>query len=350
MKDILTFILVSVLIFAIVNGDDDNSLSSKFHNSLKATFPETIYTTPPPVSNNSSNSNNLPELLLIGFEKDYINKGILFYVITRIINYNEYELNSLTLTANVEKSGTNLRFLEDLEFNCSLDKDKSKGNIYVFRCENPEYNATQLVVNLDSVKFGGQNLEHFSSAKLTSILDENNDVGDLLLGKEIIVMENCNFADSDKNIVIEGKFENDISGEKLNNPYLLVTDGENKRNVGYTHKKNGAKDTLTLDNKVSINTNLHGQIGRINNEKSFILDFADGKGNPNYNFTETEIKKRSSSSGLSTGAIVAIVIPCIAVLLAASALAFILGNRTKPPMQNIDNTVGVNSSSIINNK
>lgn len=349
MKDILTFILVSVLIFAIVNGDDDNSLSSKFHNSLKATFPETIYTTLPPVSNNSSNSNNLPELLLIGFENIYINKGILFYVITRIIK-DGYETNSLTLTANIEKSGTNLRFLEDLDFNCPLDKDKSKGNIYAFRCENPEYNATQLVVNLDSVKIGGQNLEHFSSAKLTSNLAKNNEVGDLLLNKEIIVMENCNFADSDKNIVIEGKFEKDISREKLDNPYLLVTDGENKRNVVYTYDKTGEKDRLTLDNKVPINTDLHGQIGRINNEKSFILSFTDSTGNPNYNFTETEIIKRSSSSGLSTGAIVAIVIPCIAVLLAAAALAFILGNRTKPPMQNLDNTVGVNSSSIVSNK
>jgi hypothetical protein len=349
MKDILTFILVSVLIFAIVNGDDDNSLSSKFHNSLKATFPETIYTTPPPVSNNSSNSNNLPELLLIGFENIYINKGILFYVITRIIKYIGYEPNNLTLTAAIEKSSTNLRFLEVLEFNCPLYK--TEGNIYTFKCENSDYNASQLVVNLDSVKIDDQNkLDYLNSAKLTSNLAENNEVGDLLLNKEIIVMENCNFADSDKNIVIEGKFEKDISREKLDNPYLLVTDGENKRNVVYTYDKTGEKDRLTLDNKVPINTNLHGQIGRINNDTSFILSFTEGTGNPNYNFTETEIIKRSSSSGLSTGAIVAIVIPCIAVLLAAAALAFILGNRTKPPMQNLDNTVGVNSSSIINNK
>ena len=244
MKDILTFILVSVLIFAIVNGDDDNSLSSKFHNSLKATFPETIYSTPPPVDEDSSNSNNLPKLLLIGFEKDYINKGILFYVITRIIGY---EPNSLTLTANVERSRTNLRFLEDLEFNCPLDK--TEGNIYTFKCENSEYNASQLVVDLDSVKIGGQNLAHYSSAK----------------------------------------FINKCYKTLATNPYLLVTDGENERNVGYTYKKIDAKDTLTLDNKVPINTNLHGQIGRINDNKSFILAFTDRTGNPNYNFTETEI-------------------------------------------------------------
>ena len=342
MKDILTFILVSVLIFAIVNGDDDNSLSSKFHNSLKATIPETVFTVPAPVADNSSYSNNLPELLLIGFEKIYIDNGILFYVITRIIKYIGYEPNNLTLTAAIEKSSTNLRFLEDLEFNCPLYK--TEGNIYTFKCENSDYNASQLVVNLDSVKIDDQKLKPLSSAKLTSNLAKNNEVGDLLLNKEIIVMENCNFADSDKNIVIEGKFEKDISREKLDNPYLLVTDGENKRNVVYTYDKTGEKDRLTLDNKVPINTDLHGQIGRINNDTSFILSFTNSTGNPNYNFTETEIIKRSSSSGLSTGAIVAIVIPCIAVLLAAAALAFILGNRTKPPMQNLDNTVGVNSS------
>ena len=340
MKDILTFILVSVLIFAIVNGDD-NKISPILFNPLKASVPTPLSTFPI----TASNSTHLPDLLLLGFKKEHLDNGILFYVITRIFGITPKEL---TLNAKITNSTTNLRFLEDLQFTCPLDKDKGN-NIYSFKCKNEGYNVSELVVYLDTVKVDGQDLEKLSTAELTKDLNKNTEVGDLILDKEIIVMKECSFADS-KNVVIEGKFEKYISENEPNNPYLLVIDGDKKQNVPYTYSKNDDKDILTLDNKASINANLHEKIGRINDNKSLILEFADGQGNPNFNSTEI-VRRKSSSSGLSTGGIVAIAIPCIAVLLAVAGLAFILGNRTKPPMENIENkTIGINSSAAINNK
>ena len=343
MKDIITFILVSVLIFATVNGDD-NKISPILFNPLKASVPTTLTTFPI----TASNSTHLPELLLLGFKKEYLDNGILFYVITRIFGITP---EKLTLSAKITNSTTNLRFLEDLQFACPLDKDKDKGNnIYTFKCENKGYNVSELVVDLDTVKVDGQDLEKLSTAELTKDLNKNTEIGSSILDKEIIVMKECSFADSDKNVVIEGKFEKDIPENEPKNPYLLVTDGDKKQNVPYTYSKNDDKDILTLDNKASINEDLNGKMGRINDNKSLILEFADGHGNPNFNSTEI-VRRKSSSSGLSTGGIVAIVIPCIAVLLAVAGLAFILGNRTKPPMENIENkTIGINSSAAINNK
>ena len=341
MKDIITFILVSVLIFATVNGDD-NKISPILFNPLKASVPTTLTTFPI----TATNSTHLSNLLLLGFKKERLDKGILFYVITRIFGITPKEL---TLNAKITNSTTNLRFLEDLQFACPIDKNKGN-NIYSFKCENKGYNVSELVVDLDTVKVDGQDLEKLSTAELTKDLNKNTEVGDLILDKEIIVMKECSFADSDKNVVIEGKFEKDISENEPKNPYLLVIDGDKKQNVPYTYSKNDDKDILTLDNKASINANLHGKMGRINDDKSLILEFANGQGNPNFNSTEI-VRRKSSSSGLSTGGIVAIVIPCIAVLLAVAGLAFILGNRTKPPMENIENkTIGINSSAAINNK
>ena len=340
MKDILTFILVSVLIFAIVNGDD-NKISPILFNPLKASVPTPLSTFPI----TASNSTHLSNLLLLGFKKERLDNGILFYVITRIFGITPKEL---TLNANITNSTTNLRFLEDLQFACPIDKNKGN-NIYSFKCENEGYNVSELVVDLDTVKADGQDLKKLSTAELTKDLNKNTEVGDLILDKEIIVMKECSFADS-KNVVIEGNFEKNISENEPNNPYLLVIDGDEKQNVPYTYSKNDDKDILTLDNKASINANLHEKMGRINDNKSLILEFADGQGNPNFNSTEI-VRRKSSSSGLSTGGIVAIVIPCIAVLLAVAGLAFILGNRTKPPMENIENkTIGINSSAAINNK
>jgi hypothetical protein len=342
MKDIITFILVSVLIFATVNGDD-NKISPILFNPLKASVPTTLTTFPI----TASNSTHLPELLLLGFKKEYLDNGILFYVITRIFGITP---EKLTLSAKITNSTTNLRFLEDLQFTCPLDKDKDKGNnIYTFKCENKGYNVSELVVDLNTVKIGDKKLEKLSTAELTKDLNKNAEVGDLILDKEIIVMSECSFGDS-KNVEIEGKFDGPVSENEPKNPYLLVIDGDKKQNVPYTYSKNDDKDILTLDNKASINTDLHGKMGRINDNKSLILEFADGHGNPNFNSTEI-VRRKSSRSGLSTGGIVAIVIPCIAVLLAVAGLAFIFGNRTKPPMENIENkTIGINSSAAINNK
>lgn len=343
MKDIITFILVSALIFSIVNGDD-NKISPILFNPLKASVPTTLTTIP----TTASNSTHPPELLLLGFKKEHLDNGILFYVITRIIGFTP---EKLTLNAKIKNSTTNLRFLEDLRFTCPLDKDKDKENdIYTFKCEDKGYNVSELEVYLDTVKVDDKSLKKLSTAELTKDLNKNTEVGDLILDKEIIVMKECSFADSDKNVVIEGKFEEFISENEPKNPYLLVTDGDGKEYVPYTYSKNGAKDILTLDNKASINTDLNGNMGRINDNKSLILEFAGGYGNPNFNSTEI-VRRKSSRSGLSTGGIVAIVIPCIAVLLAVAGLAFILGNRTKPPMENIENkTIGINSSAAINNK
>jgi hypothetical protein len=342
MKDIITFILVSALIFSIVNGDD-NKISPILFNPLKASVPTTLTTIPI----TASNSTHLPELLLLGFKKEYLDNGILFYVITRIFGITP---EKLTLSAKITNSTTNLRFLEDLQFTCPLDKDKDKGNnIYTFKCENKGYNVSELVVDLNTVKIDDKKLEKLSTAELTKDLNKNAEVGDLILDKEIIVMSECSFGDS-KNVEIEGKFDKPISENDPKNPYLLVTDGDKKEYVPYTYSKNGAKDILTLDNKASINTDLNWTMGRINDNKSLILEFAGGHGNPNFNSTEI-VRRKSSRSGLSTGGIVAIVIPCIAVLLAVAGLAFIFGNRTKPPMENIENkTIGINSSAAINNK
>ena len=67
---------------------------------------------------------------------------------------------------------------------------------------------------------------------------------------------------------------------------------------------------------------------------------------------------KKSSSGLSGGAIVAIILPCIAVLLAVLGLVFYLSKSSSGavagpavPMENLgNNTLGISSSSYVVNK
>ena len=95
------------------------------------------------------------------------------------------------------------------------------------------------------------------------------------------------------------------------------------------------------------NAELQYAIGNITTkEELFILDFAEDQ---NSTILPDKVDFKKGSGGLSTGGIIAIVIPAVAVLLGVGALAFFLSRRavpSPPPMKNIaNNTMGVVASS-----
>ena len=84
------------------------------------------------------------------------------------------------------------------------------------------------------------------------------------------------------------------------------------------------------------------------NNRMGILDFAENSKNANGTILPPKIDYKKQSRGLSTGGIIAIVIPSVAVLLGIGALAFFLSRRAvpPPPIKNItNNTMGVVASS-----
>lgn len=80
--------------------------------------------------------------------------------------------------------------------------------------------------------------------------------------------------------------------------------------------------------------------------KILILDFQEGENS----VIEKENVIKKKSSGLSTGGIVAIIIPSVVVLLGVAGLAFFLSRRAVPPIpvKNVaNNTIGVASSEAV---
>ena len=348
MKDTITFILVSLLIFNIINGDDfRGGLHPNLVNPLMASsiiIPKSTNLNP---GNSTTLETKLQDFLVLAFKPYNLEQGI-FYVLARIISMNIP--SHIELTAKVETS-SNLRFLEEKteDFDCPLETNQGISGKYIFKCQGKDGNYSSISIDLDSMKINGNKAYSIPAAALTKDIDKNfnSDVANLLFDKEIIAMQECKFTDNE-NKVIEGTMESPINSP--DGPYLLLTKSGKSKKIDCTYKdlnKPENKYSITLNTESKLNENLHEQIGKINDQQTVILDFADGLGD-----TDPTTYNKKSSSGLSTGGIVAIVIPCIAVLLAAAGLAFIMGNRnTKPPMQNIENnTIGVNSSAIINNK
>lgn len=111
--------------------------------------------------------------------------------------------------------------------------------------------------------------------------------------------------------------------------------------------------------------NLNNTVGTLNNKNTtYVLLFKqDGNTTMNYennpSLNQAYIPKKKSSSGLSTGAIIAIIIPCIVALLAVVGLAFFLAKSSSGaaastiPLEHsnmTNNTIGVSSSSNVVNK
>lgn len=99
------------------------------------------------------------------------------------------------------------------------------------------------------------------------------------------------------------------------------------------------------------NADLNYAIGNVTTSKTgdkiFILNFEEGV---NATLLPEKVEFKKSKGGLSTGGIIGIIIPTVAVLLGVGALVFFLSRRAAPlpPIKNvINNTIGVQSSDAI---
>ena len=86
----------------------------------------------------------------------------------------------------------------------------------------------------------------------------------------------------------------------------------------------------------NLNANLHESFGNLDNNKNIMLSF-DKSDNSVVNFISEKNKFHNnlkSSGGLSAGAIVAIIIPCVAALIALAAIIFLVSRKPALPQQN----------------
>lgn len=131
---------------------------------------------------------------------------------------------------------------------------------------------------------------------------------------------------SPKKIQCSGKNDKDSSDDK--DYYFLQSKGSN--NLAGANLSYALLNYTTQGNRMAI------------------LDFSENSKNANGTILPPKVDYKKKSGGLSTGGIIAIVIPAVLVLLGIGALAFFLSRRAvpSPPIKNIgNNTMGVVASS-----
>jgi len=283
------------------------------------------------------------------------------------INENEgIKLNNITINSSITYINET-EFTNDAKFECSYD------NLYNFySCSNGEpyclikyicqfisngtffpkkINLVTDFLNNNSVNLNGTSISYESTSSQAlkrDITKLNYEFG------HFIILENATFVSKSlDSFKIKGMEE--LSHKSISNNIELITmvNGYPKKIPckGYNEQYNEDDNPyffLETNGKYNLpNTDLKYTIANYTlKNRVLLLDFKEGE---NTAFIEKK-NVPSRSNGLSTGGIIAIIIPTCLVLLGVTALAFFLSRKptTPSPIKNIgNNTIGVASTEAI---
>ena len=314
------------------NSTTNNSTNSTTNNSTNST---TNNSTDSTGSSNSTDPESLLEdELLLGydnFERDS-NNNINFFAYVRYYVYTtirEFIILILTSTGN-------LRALEEnsQRLNCS----RLSNNSYVHQYSCHATNVTGSNIKVSSA----EGIEKSYLAKQP--LEEQT--GDIFKNG-LILISDCHIDKTINNqVIIQGK-----KTESLNSTETTLNIQNNDDTVIEVPSSISVYNNdveIKLNPKRKIDANLDRTIGSNKDGSSLMLLFPNStEAALQYPPFSSKKYQKKSSGGLSAGGIVAIILPCIAVLLAITAIAYFIGN--KPAVPAIDknfgsNTIGVNSS------
>ena len=251
-------------------------------------------------------------------------------------------------------------------FNCTPAKNENDDLpdnyiVYKYECSNNTYNLRHpkkinITSNFTDSNFAGyiNSTSPFVDAMKTNLVD--------LKGLEIFdnlgIFKNSTLVEH-KGTYFKIKTDNKTKDSTLSeNIQLILFSNNYKRYIkcrGYKGYDENEDEKLFLET-TGINPEVNGKLqyaiaNYTKKGKYYMLDFGENAGNSTISPEPTLYKKKKG--GLSTGGIIAVLIPTILVLLGIAGLVYFLGNRTPiQPLPKVvnNNTIGVASSENIMNK
>ena len=292
---------------------------------------------------------------LIGFDNYYYvnNSGFIFYTYFKFDNNHE---KNLTLPLTIVPKSSRLRALDDnINAFCILREfsQNKLDNLDIYTCSS---NYTR---EIDHVKLreDGLNYTFSSLANATKNNIEGEKSSNLFNVKELKnLSESEIYQQTPTSFEIRG---DGLTEEVSSNNIRLVTISNGARidipcngNLKTYSDNNEQLYSLQCTLNEKVNANLNNAIGYFNNNNSTIFQviFKNDNLNTTIDNYYYDNYRKQKSSGLSTGGIIAITIPCIILLLAILGLVFYLRSKNpNPPIQDItvnnnNNTIGVSGA------
>ena len=244
----------------------------------------------------------------------------------------------------------------DLDCDCVEDNKENVECICKGRSDgNRNFSKIELAENFEfEINGVKRNLTLSSLAKnqRNKIDKQKQDIFNL--DDSIEIMDVSELNDLSSNFILKGNSDNNFNPNSSEFT-LIATKFDNQKEF-LCHKKNdldGDDYVLVCENpNVVMNLDLNNTIAKTNGSEKLIIKFppdAQSKiGAFSSGIYNTVSKKKK---GLSTGGIIAIIIPCMIVLIGAVALTFMLSRNQNPEPKPINNnTIGIASSTNINEK
>jgi hypothetical protein len=366
------FILINIII-TLCSGNETSSttLNSTIPKSIpsstiKAIQSFTVSSTstiiglksiPSTIPKNLTINEPEPEKLLLGVDNYKFENSTIYFFAKFLIESLELFKTEEVFTLNINN---NLRFLQNSPINVICYYERNISTIYEYHC-NHSYNG-----NIQSIKlsYNGK-MTDYAKYSLDNLQNQKGDIIPL----DFIYITNCTIVDEDNAIINGNAGNNNIPNNTNSIMYVLIGDSKEDIPTTFIKKDNNGNYDLKLNLKKDLSSDMNNKQGLVEidgKNKTYILFFNEdetSKLNYKYNTKDPSTfnkayNSKKSSSGLSGGAIVAIILPCIAALLAVLGLAFYLGKSSSGavagppiPMENLgNNTIGISSSSNVVNK
>ena len=297
---------------------------------------------------------------------------------TNEIIYNEYiTFNDITLKSIIyyqsDDKGT------EAEFNCSKVRVRPVGNryyrypinefnyyvysYYYYANYSCYYNLTgRGIPKKINITTNFTNDIYLNTSKVSYVSSSaealERDLVSLKYGKtEVTILENATFISQNPNsFKIKGEgLDDDFNSENI---YLITTVNGSPKKISCSGKQrtDSSSDEPYYHLETKGSNHLAGadlnyallNFTKARDNYMAVLDFTEDQKNLNGTILPPKVDYKKNSGGLSTGGIIAIVIPAVLVLLGVGALAYFLSRRAvpSPPIKNIgNNTMGVVASS-----
>lgn len=253
-----------------------------------------------------------------------------------------------------------------------ITDEKNNQSTYVFNCTYTKYIKKYLQYECSNSTY---NLRHPKKINITSNFTDSNFAGyinstspfvdamktNLVDLKGLEIFDNLGIFKNSTLVEHKGtyfKIKSDDGALVSENIQLILFSNNYKKYIkcrGYWDDDENEDEKYFLET-TGINPEVNGKLqyaiaNYTKKGKYYMLDFGENAGNSTISPEPTLYKKKKG--GLSTGGIIAVLIPTILVLLGIAGLVYFLGNRTPiQPLPKVvnNNTIGVASSENIMNK
>jgi len=302
-------------------------------------------------TNNNSTNNNSSQVILLGFD-DFEKVNNTFFKFKVNLKRIGTNINIKTINVPIIINYKNrLRLLKEDKNNLVCNCDDSNENVECNcegECKNKNISNIELA---GDIQIDGKNITLSSLAEEQKTkIDKQKD--DIFNKDDIIeVMSEAELIDHSSNFIIKGTLDN--KDFPSSDEFKLTATKYNKQKEFLCEGSFNSSDyVLDCDNPNIVNNlDLNNTLAQTNGNEKLIIQFPTGvQSKIGASSNSGGFYRSNKKKGLSTGGIIAIIIPSVIVLLGALALAFMLNrNPSSPPLIN-NNTIGISSSTNINEK